>query len=372
MRPEPLLRLSAIWLSTALKVHARPQSLSTTTGTSPREIFTVPASADVGLPLIPTVQDSQAVDPQTCPGYVASDVVTTKTGLVARLSLAGQACNVYGQDVESLTLTVEYQAQDRLHVEIIPAFLGRENITYYFIPDGLVRKPAIDADPPSPDASDLQFTWTNEPTFSWTVRRRSSGDVLFSTKGRKLVFEDQFIEFGSDLPPNYHLYGLGEVIHGLRLGNNLTRTLYNADAADPVDQNLYGSHPFYLETRYFTTNEGGTNKTTSTSHGVYLRNAHGQEVLLKEKGITWRTIGGVIDLYFFAGPTALEVTRRYQKDAIGLPAMQQYFTLGYHQCRWGYHNWTELQAVVDGHARFGIPLETIWCHLPAAQADGWR
>ena len=98
----------------------------------------------------------------------------------------------------------------------------------------------------------------------------------------------------------------------------------------------------------------------SASHGVYLRNAHGQDVLLRPEGITWRPIGGSIDLHFFAGPTQPEVTRSYQKAAVGFPAMQKYSALGYHQGRWGYANWSELQAVVDGFDRFEIPLEYIW------------
>ena len=59
--------------------------------------------------------------------------------------------------------------------------------------------------------------------------------VLFSTEGTKLVFENQFVEFASSLPENYNLYGLGESIHGLRLGNNSTKTIYAADAGDPID-----------------------------------------------------------------------------------------------------------------------------------------
>ena len=63
---------------------------------------------------------------------------------------------------------------------------------------------------------------------------------------------------------------------------------------------------------------------TSFTHGVYLRNAHAQEILLRPSGITWRTLGGSIDLYFFGGPKAEDVTRSYQLSAVGLPAMQQY------------------------------------------------
>jgi len=46
----------------------------------------------------------------SCPGYKASGVETTGNGLTATLTLAGAACNVYGTDLEELTLTVEYQS----------------------------------------------------------------------------------------------------------------------------------------------------------------------------------------------------------------------------------------------------------------------
>ena len=46
----------------------------------------------------------------SCPGYRASGVETTGNGLTATLTLAGTACNVYGTDLEELTLTVDYQS----------------------------------------------------------------------------------------------------------------------------------------------------------------------------------------------------------------------------------------------------------------------
>lgn len=45
-----------------------------------------------------------------CPGYAASHITTTPTGLSAILTLAGTPCNIYGQDLKDLKLQVEYQS----------------------------------------------------------------------------------------------------------------------------------------------------------------------------------------------------------------------------------------------------------------------
>jgi alpha-glucosidase len=173
--------------------------------------------------VIPNIRDPEAVNPQSvCPGYKAFNVVETPLGFTADLILAGDACNVYGTDIEALSLVVEYQAADRLHVEIQPRYIGQNNQSWFILPDSLVPKPKSEGDIAPP--TDLGFSWNNEPTFSFKVTRKSTSDVLFTTEGSQLVYEDQFIEFGSALPENYNLYGLGETIHSLRLGNNLTST----------------------------------------------------------------------------------------------------------------------------------------------------
>ncbi|KAI3322938.1 glycoside hydrolase family 31 protein [Xylariaceae sp. AK1471] len=339
-------------------------------------ILSLPLSSDAilherdGGAIIPNIRDPEAVDPQSvCPGYMATNVIEAPLGFTADLILAGDACNVYGTDVAALNLIVEVQAADRLHVEILPKYIGQNNQSWFILPEELLPKPRAEVE--VTPQSDLVFSLSNNPTFEFKVTRKSTGDVLFNTEGSKLVYEDQFIEFGSALPDNYNLYGLGETIHGFRLGNNLTRTLHNADVGDIIDANLYGFHPVYLDTRYFEVDQGGnmtyaphpTDKSAqykSFTHSVFHRNAHTQEILLRESSITWRALGGTIDLYFFEGPTQDQVTKSYQTSAIGLPAMHQYWTFGYHQCRWGYQNWSVVQDVVDNFAKNEIPLETIW------------
>jgi alpha-glucosidase len=263
-----------------------PAITATTTHTSFRTLFTVPSSADDGQMLLPNIYDPQSINAQrVCPGYKASNVVTTPRGLTADLTLAGPPCNVYGNEVRDLKLTVEHQSADRLHIEITPTYIGPANSSWFILPEVLIPKPAVDADEGLNQGSDLEFSWNNEPSFSFTIRRVYTGDVLFSTEGSKLVFEDQFIEFSSSLPENYNLYGLGEVIHGLRMGDNFTRTLWAADIDDPPDMNIYGTHPFYLDTRYYSVDDDGkltfapnatdaTKKYKSFSHGVFPREHH--------------------------------------------------------------------------------------------------
>lgn len=212
---------------------AQAQTSSPSPTSSHSAQFTVPAEANIAPAVIPNIKDPQAVDAQTvCPGYTASNVQQTASGFTASLSLAGDACNVYGTDIEALSLTVEYQRADRLHVAIVPTHIGAENATQYLIPQGYLAEPEVE----EPNVvSDLEFSWTNDPSFGFEVTRKSTKDVLFSTKGTRIVFENQFVEFKSALPKNYNLYGLGESVHGFRLGNNYTKTYYAADAGATVD-----------------------------------------------------------------------------------------------------------------------------------------
>ncbi|KAL8982158.1 MAG: hypothetical protein Q9205_003242 [Flavoplaca limonia] len=117
------------------------------TTSSFRPIFTVPTDADSGATLIPNINDPEAVDAQTfCPGYNASNVERTTSGLTATLTLAREACNVYGTDIETLNLTVEYQSEDRLAVQLVPSNLGSSNSSQYLLPSEFVYQPTVNAD----------------------------------------------------------------------------------------------------------------------------------------------------------------------------------------------------------------------------------
>lgn len=205
--------------------------------------FTIPTAADVGANLIANIDDHEAVNAQSvCPGYKASNVHQSSKGFTATLELAGKPCNAYGIDVDSLDLSVEYQAKDRLNIYIVPSHVDSSNASWYFLNGDVVPRPKA-----SPNASaaysDLALEWSNEPSFNFKATRKATGDVLFNTEGSVLVYENQFIEFVTSLPEDYNIYGLGEHFQQLRILHNATLTAYGSDNGNPIDSYVFLSPP---------------------------------------------------------------------------------------------------------------------------------
>lgn len=198
----------------------------------------------------------------------------------------------------------------------------------YQVPESVVPRPS--AEPTQ--KHEIEFNYTAEP-FSFSVRRSETQEVLFSTEGHPIIFEPQYIRVKTNLPKNPNIYGLGEHTDSFRLPtNNYTRTLWSRDAYGvPNNTNLYGNHPIYFEHR------------TTGSHGVFFLNSNGMDIKINQTAdasatyLEYNTIGGVIDLYFFAGSTSdpMEVSRQYAK-VVGTPAEVPYWSFGFHQCRFGY------------------------------------
>lgn len=71
--------------------------------------------------------------------------------------------------------------------------------------------------------------------------------------------------------------------------------------------------------------------------------------------MTFRTIGGVLDFYFFMGPSPSDVIAQYT-ELIGRPIIPPYWGLGFHLCRFGYKTLNETRQVLDSNLRAGIPI----------------
>ena len=269
---------------------------------------------------------SQSVD--ECPSYAASNVQSTDNSLTATLTLAGDACNVYGDDIQDLQLLVEYQTGEyfhdmqafkslyfigsRLHVKIYDTAQQ-----VYQIPESILAPPT-GADTPSAEPP-LSFSIVENP-FSFSVQRLDTNETIFNTSGAALIFESQYIRLRTSLLDSPYLYGLGEDSDPLRRPtSNYSRTLWNVgDAFLPNNSNLYGAHPLYIEMR-----EG-------QAHGVFLANSDGMDVKIDRSAdgvqyLEYDIIGGVLDFYFMAGPTPSEVSQQYA-GVVGLVSIAAFIS----------------------------------------------
>lgn len=117
------------------------------------------------------------------------------------------------------------------------------------------------------------------------------------------------------------------------------RTLWSRDAYGvPSRTNLYGAHPFYVNQKV------GENPSAS---GAFLLNSEGMDIKFPGNGsyIEYDTLGGIIDLFFFNGPTPGDVAQQ-GSQVFGPSHMVPYWSLGFHSCRYGYIDIAEVAEVI--------------------------
>src|SRR5687768_10114834 len=111
---------------------------------------------------------------------------------------------------------------ERLHVKIFDA---QEQV--YQVQEQILPRPSGKT---GADGADLEFILVEKP-FSFSIKRKSNGEVLFDTTGTNLVFETQYVRLRTKLPQNPNIYGLGEHSDPFRLPTqNYRRVLLNAES----------------------------------------------------------------------------------------------------------------------------------------------
>jgi alpha-glucosidase/alpha-D-xyloside xylohydrolase len=195
----------------------------------------------------------------------------------------------------------------------------------------------------------LAVTYTTHP-FGFAITRISNGEALFnstpaapadsssssssssSLSFNPMVFKDQYLEISTQLPVTASLFGLGESTRpdGLQLKQGRTYTLWTTDiTAMDVNIDLYGAYPFYMDIREAraAADDDAAAGGQQLTHGVLLLNSNAMEVSYGAECLTFRVTGGVLDFYFFPGPSPLAVVDQYTQ-LVGRPAPMPYWSFG--------------------------------------------
>lgn len=276
--------------------------------------------------------------PASYPSYRLENLSSSETGYTATLTRTTPT--FFPRDILTLRLDVQMETESRLHFTIKDPANKR-----YEVP---LEVPRVHSRALSPLYS-VEFS---EEPFGLVVRRKLDGRVLLNTTVAPLFYADQFLQLSTSLPSHY-VVGLAEHLSPLMLNTNWTRvTLWNRDLAPTPSANLYGSHPFYL-----TLEDGGS------AHGVFLLNSNAMDVVLQPSpALSWRSTGGILDVYVFVGPEPKSVVQQYL-DVVGYPFMPPYWGLGFHLCRWGYSSTATVRQVVENMTRAHFPLDVQWNDL---------
>nr|XP_055050692.1 lysosomal alpha-glucosidase isoform X1 [Misgurnus anguillicaudatus] len=282
--------------------------------------------------------------PASFPGYKMGALVPTERG--QRAILTRSTPSYLPRDISTLQLDVIAESSGRLHLTIKDPSSARYEVPF------VTSHPRGHRDTQNP-LYEVEF---QPDPFAFIVRRKSNGRVLLNTTVGPLLFADQYLQLSTCLASSL-ISGLGEHYTPITLDLNWTSvSLWNRDMAPHRNANLYGSHPFFM------IQEGD-----GQAHGVFLLNSNAMEVVLQPyPALTWLTIGGILDLYIFLGPSPQTVVQQYH-EIIGFPAMPPYWSLGFHLCRWGYTSTNITRTVVQLMRQAQFPLDVQWNDLDYAE-----
>ncbi|KAG0052379.1 alpha-glucosidase maltase [Gryganskiella cystojenkinii] len=332
-----------------------------TTSTKTTVIDTPPSSSTNGaVPPAVVFDTNHAADYRVAPSSLSTLhnheiplFKNTPTALDLELSRPASLPRKFGPDPSHLSLTLTAQSQTRLCLEI-----ENRDKKAWRVPASIVPRLPASINKTDNDTLDYAIYWLDQGSFSLEIRRKSTGERLFGGQGMGLTMKDQFLELSTGIGSEHgekeaNLFGLGENVGRFRRQPGSVTTMWARDCPCNEGENLYGSHPFYMEVL-----------PSGLAHGVLLMSTNGMDVLVNPTGdkLTYRVIGGSIELYLFTGPSPQNVVQQYT-ELIGRPCMLPLWSLGMGQCRWGYDTLHKVKTVVSEYRKHDLPLESMWIDI---------
>lgn len=275
---------------------------------------------------------------------------TTKT---ATLSGTSSNPNAYA----SLRVNVSEVNPDVLSVLIGAEGLNGNQTTPYTVPDAVFTRPPL---APASTMGTRLAVATASGADLLRVTDVATGEKVFAVSALEYGVGHLRFTSGSDVVSTF-LSGYGEHDFAYFINNATLKgqqsdvlSLWNTDNGTPWKKPMYGVHPVIFAAK----------PTSALFYAIVFMNSHAQQLVMdRSNGLTFFAVGGRLDAFVIRGDSMLDVVKSYHSFVAGKPYMPPYWSLGTHQCRWGYHTLSVIEEVVANYTAAGIPLEVMWSDI---------
>jgi len=190
------------------------------------------------------------------------------------------------------------------------------------------------------DALDNTLIMQDELGFHWEESYQYGGNIVKMSK--KSHDGEAYYGLG-DKPSHLNL-------KGKRFQNWVTDSYAYGKETDPI----YKAIPFYTGLHH------------GKAYGIFFDNTFRSffDFSSERKNVTsfWAQ-GGVMDYYFFYGPSMLNVVEKYT-DLTGKPLqLPPLWALGYHQCKWSYYPESKVKEITSKFRELQIPCDAIYLDI---------
>ena len=165
------------------------------------------------------------------------------------------------------------------------------------------------------------------------------------------------------LHPGEVIYGLGEKTgwldkRGRRYRMENTDVFLKQWGIGNTTDPMYASYPVFIV------------HSAAGSYGIFVDNPEFTEFDFRQpESYEFSAPARTLTYYVLPGPALPDVLRQYTglTGRMPIPAL---WTLGYHQCRWGYKSEADVREVAAQLRQRQIPADAIWCDID--YMDGYR
>lgn len=237
-------------------------------------------------------------------------------------------------------------------------------------------QPYPDGPPPaSPGKADMTLDPRALSLQAIQGRRR----LLSSVPGRAFgICGDAFV-LNFALKGNERFYGMGEKFLGLELSGTCT-SFWNTDVMADFPPSVFKTgrpDPAYVSIPYLIvrTDNGWIGMLVNNPGQVMFNTGANMKVegLLStgtaQKMLVVGAEQGQPDVFFLFAGSLAELTRNFQK-LVGTTPRPPVWSLGYHQCRWGYAAAKELKGYQQTFKKSKFPVDGLW--LDIDYMEGYR